>query len=657
MNKRFLILLLIIFVIGIIVYKYSKIKESFAFNNTSCLNFNGMMITNQSDPYLPLLQLNGNRTIGLNFSMLYQFKINNNLNDKLYNTFVNDDFNENLQKIVSSFLATRVAYDSYVNTVPDKIKNSVHYSIIKTYKIDLYNTNFNYFECILKGKDNANLLKFTIRDSTNSQKVLKIENNIPYTTPNNSPITISSSDLNLKVITLNFKTILKYGVLVNQISIKIGNTGFCQDLPTGIRNHFMENFSNITFYMSSGATFRLNSILESGIYASLIKPKIEWTRSYDFRPVSCEGSAPCVNNNAGGIKINRVEPPDGYYALGDYYTKNGTPQSGALVVKKGEYVIPVEKILKVWNNRGNPPYAEFYMNKDVTKDTAIFYALGDYVKISTTNNDYNVEKSTTSEDKYVLIHQDCLEEIPNNAGTFLVNDKGSGSKYKDLSVWTFQNNSNNHIGFPGENLVSFQRGYTTTYGENKRNWRIKTEYLQPQPFPALTSTEIDTINAKIDEQSNIYLNTIKTNKGQNDSIVNPYESVYNDLSLTRKNNTQNTINSTITFYQNYNRYNQEMKNNQIDRNNLSNFIISTTNQLSDIRNKEKEIVNNELDMIKGKVNSNDWVNPTITNTKSSILDTNNNINNLSGKLINNLDQYEKLKSMKRNYNIDPQIVK
>ena len=64
-----------------------------------------------------------------------------------------------------------------------------------------------------------------------------------------------------------------------------------------------------------------------------------------------------------------------------------------------------------------------------------------------------------------------------------------------------------------------------------------------------------------------------------------------------------------------------------------------------------------MENIKEKVNSADWVNPTINKTKDAVLKVDSKMNTFSQDLVNNLNQYAIQKSTRRQYNIDPQVIR
>lgn len=157
MNRNFIILLLIIFVIGVLYY-YIKKERFIDANNCLDLSFN------TDDKSKPFNQI---------FSKIY---INNTtFNDpKKFMTFMNQDFNELHQKAIASFLGLRDGIN--MKSTQDYQHFVVKHKILVSFdsNIDKYlEINFNNFQ------NNAQFIKI-IYNHTNMKCV--VENSLPEST-------------------------------------------------------------------------------------------------------------------------------------------------------------------------------------------------------------------------------------------------------------------------------------------------------------------------------------------------------------------------------------------------------------------------------------------------------------------------------------------
>jgi hypothetical protein len=352
MNRNFIILLLIIFVIGVLYY-YIKKERFIDANNCLDLSFN------TDDKSKPFNQI---------FSKIY---INNTtFNDpKKFMTFMNQDFNELHQKAIASFLGLRDGIN--MKSTQDYQHFVVKHKILVSFdsNIDKYlEINFNNFQ------NNAQFIKI-IYNHTNMKCV--VENSLPESTDSEIIVprtTMEPSEIILSngfgnTIEFVMTTIRRTGVIYNQFSFFINGNMYCYNLPNGIENHFYNGLRNITIYSSntnSNNSFTIRHTCNGEIYSSYAARKIDWIRVpknagyYDTRAVIRD-----IPNSWGGfhLVIPNMGTFPGYLPIGAYMIRgyNTTDPNlmtnpafeSALILKEGDYVIPGTKYWNTWDNGRN----------------------------------------------------------------------------------------------------------------------------------------------------------------------------------------------------------------------------------------------------------------------------------------------------------------
>lgn len=591
MNPSFIIFLLIILIIGISYYYFTK--EGFI-DDTPCLGSDLDFNTDDKNTDYDKI-----------FSKVY----NNNtiLKDSAkYLTFMNKDFTElPHQKAIASFLGLREAINL-------KATNDYQHYVITHKMTVLFNSTVDkYLEITFNNFNNDNIpfvkIIYNHNDKTNNKTKCIIENQLPETTT--TPLV--PGVLTRKVIEfengfgskIEFVsiTIRRNGLIRNQFGIIINNNMYCYKLLEGIENHFYNALKNITIYASNtniNNTFTISHMCSGEIYASYEDRKI---KSYRF---------PYQNNNytvkgTNWDKLNPFNKPfnllrpnvsASWYPLGSYLiynlgSTNDNPYHQPLIVQEGDYVQSSIRYSNMWDNDGKRSkgwrrganYQFTLLNADdevinIKGSDYTFRGLGGSVLDNKPSDIYNGLQ-------VALIREDCLEEHPFYAEALWM-DKGSGAK-RDGSIWSYNFRYLGHSGNPGQNLAVFQSGYNNP-SPNKK-WIIKESCLVPQP-QLLTNAEISQIDALVDNKINFYLTTIVALKGEKDASGTSDTSQMRNIKAS-KDDINNKINTSKSAYDNINKQNIVVNDMQNQYNKHYKFINLLKDTITPIKTKETNLYN------------------------------------------------------------------
>jgi len=613
MNKifLFLLLILILLIIGITVFLlYKKPNELFE-NNLSINDFD----FNTNNIYDTIYTKN---TI---FSNQYIYNSNTNFNNI---TDFDNDGKKLENTIFTNFLFTR-------SVLKNKTNNSYeNFKVASVVAIE-FNKKNNFLEIQFTGKDNNIILKFTLKSSNDSDENINIDSNILNTGSQN--INYNNTNKFIKTIEFSNISIKKNNNIFNIFYIKsYYSNGFNKietifNLPDGIDNHFCENLLNVYVYTNPLNPIKIINNFVADIYLENIPPKIKSKKI----PVT---ESDLVATTYNGGKIYRPKPVGDFLPLGDYMYGSESPipsqlPDALLIDSKSEYVKLAENVGYAWDD----DYTKLMLSKNAklinslgTRTSPLilftiyptdnFKPLGDYAFVDnnrTINSDKlkslrdfhykNRNKAYTSTFKqltnkelpYLLINSDCLEPtgLTINNAKERWNDRKSPVENSAIAM-TFDYSYNYsgvetpvNLAIYGwfHNLKDFYLAKFRWKSDRvetieRKNFKIKDEFLISLPRDPIPQDDIkqikDEINAKLTSLPTIPPTPINNN-------ISPYISQIN----------KEQTDSQLMFINN-NNFNKKMENIQTDYNNNYSYITEINKQLSDIRQKEKAFVQNQI---------------------------------------------------------------
>jgi len=677
MNKNFVIILFVILIIGILVYKYKK-NELFENNITRIIPPENINF----GPFYRYDRVNVPNYTDKNFEVLYNYDTSNNSEQYTGNIFTPTNFTDNYTLMIAKFLTGRDKINNWINTVLlENFRDYMYFTLHTNYYIEISGSP-TYFEIILNKKDNNELFKINCNKFESNTYNTKITNNISDV-PEVKNYTLNSLQyINIIITTVRVKTnnLANPYKLENNINIIFNNNESDYKnfkLPDGLENHFLNNFKDISYNCpDSNVRIKLTSNFNASIYGGILSPLIESKRTRLFNPLVGNGSSTYLLADKN-LSVKRAIKQDDYLPLGDYYDNNLVD---ALLLKRDlNYIIPPIKATRRWysysGRRNNMPMATYSINnrskevdyitniKTIEKRNFRFDSIADFIKIgSWGSNTITLDENSP---EHILVREDCLEYSTNNPVLVYVD---SGSKADDdLAIWTYFNNHETGIGFPGAKLANFVLGYDTNinsqYPNNIHKRKPKESCLVSQSLSTrypdtanLIKTDIDTFFTQFYEDLISYKNKIKTNQNIN-SINNPIELVYTSTSQRRIVDTKNIIENSSSAYQNINNYNQQMDQIQNKNNETYSFISDVNKQLNEIRNNEKKLVNDELNMIYNNITSNNGIENIITKNNDTSMMVDSSINQLGKEIYDKVGEYSVQKQNQKIFKvINPQII-
>ncbi len=688
MNKKFILILFVIFIIGFITYKYKKNELFYVEPIRLIPNISTPSVFFTGGPYG-------------NLKLLYQNV--DSIVSEPKKIFQSSDFNDNYALMVAKFLNSREKIDNWINTtVLPNFRPYLYFFIYKKYTFTLSGTPI-YFECSLDKPEKQSLPmlkiifnKNPLKDDPNNS--LRIEHNIESSFNNSYNI----GDLNKIEIYINtIKSLYSDNsyVIENFYNIRInGNLFSSIKLKNGLSDHFLNNLKNVSHYSSEeNIKTTMVSELNFNLYGSYVPPVIESKRTSikdgttGFQDIlsKCCGRG-WFSSGMGELNIKRPIIGDGYYALGDYYNRpdlvdniwsygwtatRGT-EDALLVKKKDNVVIPVETITKRWYN-GGCRYCDgnaiiLFSNNNLKKTVPVitgltttenremnFLALGDYAEPQTVPPRQAPTRTNALPDHpHVLIREDYLESINNYLGA-IYDDRGSGVS-EQLRVWTYFGKAyDQRMGNPGKMLALFITGYgddgaVKQYPNGIRSHIIKESALVSQKMMDLSQNERKTIDGFFNlssgfmnvtkpieenfENLNSYYNKIKGNKAS-DSVSNPLESIYTSNSQRRNKQSSENAKKSEDNYTSTTNYNLKMNQLQTENNNFYNFMDGVTKQLREQRARERDMVSTELDSLKSGVTAKNGLQSTINEANKTSLAVDSSLNILGSNMVEQVRQY------------------
>jgi hypothetical protein len=341
MNKIFILILFVIFVIGIITYKYKK-NELFELKDNREISL---------DNIAPLYDFTKSSSNSDNlFKNLYGNVKSYNPEGKNINIFTTLDFSNDYRWMVAKFLNVREEINNWINStlLPD-FRPYVYFSIYKKYSFS-FTGSIKNFECQLNNNKsgskpfiniNFNLNevkekpanKLTIKHEVESSS----EQNFDYTNLNKLEIYINTLKNKLSDgsdVIENFYNIIFNDSLISTIKLK-----------DGLADHFLLNLKDVTYRSSDeNVQIRMESSIGLNLYGKKLPAVIESTRTplkdgnTGFEDIVSGTAASYFDASMGNLNIKRPIIQNEYYALGDYlnFTKWNRWTEDALLVKKKE---------------------------------------------------------------------------------------------------------------------------------------------------------------------------------------------------------------------------------------------------------------------------------------------------------------------------------
>ena len=645
---------------------YKQSNELFE-NNLMIRDF----IFNQIDIYSPIYSINN----------IIKENISKTIND---NYFEIKDYDKNgnvlPNNIFSKFLSIRKILNN--NTAEDY----THFRVEQKIKISFKKKIDNFLEIQFNSTTNNSILKFTINSIDLKNEKINIEQTInsnaiikpmPINNTNNQYI-YSIEFTNITMKKNNKISNIFYITISNFVSASSRNgQTFTINLPDGLENHFCSNLGNINVY-TNPTTLRnsktplisvnpitIENSIVADIYMDKLPAKIKSMRTKQFEKVA-------ETYNKGKI-YRAISSDPNFVPLGDYvFSSNNFLLKDALLIdKNSEYVMFAENIGYAWDDdfinltnakrypsSGTRSDPLFLLNLHPSKkDNNNYLPFGDYAyidkerKINNTTlnefrktktdknkNNYNFQTKITSTVSlpYLLLREECLDNITNIYQIW--SDRSAATPNSvDGSGWTYWLNNNKTNGNGGNNLAIYNAGkksdnnFIAHFGI-QRNYKIKDEFINPINRPAIT-------NEKIIEMNDNIINELKTMPITN--VINPS----NETQIKTKLNTINTKKTTSeTDYLTNLNFNKEMAKRQNDYKHNFLYVNEINTQLSEIRKKEKDFVNNQ---IKNKLtnNKND-VQKNITSQTNKFKNYDNTISKSSIDIGNQINEYVKLRKFR-----------
>jgi hypothetical protein len=631
MNHIFIIFLIVILIIGILYYYFTK--EAFI-DNATCLG--SELDFNTDNKYVAHTDV---------FSKVY----NNNKIFKdsgEYLTFMNKDFTElTHQKAIASFLGFREAINLRATN------DYQHYIIKHKMTVSFKSPVDKYLEITFNNFDNIPFVKIIYN---HANKKCTIENQLP--TNGTTPGALTKQDMVLNGFGTNIEflaiTLKRKGVISNQFSIIINNnigatagiTMYCYNLIGGIDNHFYNALRNITIYAPNtnvNNTFRISHMCSGEIYASYAESKIKSMRA---ERDNYTGKAWISGFEI--IRPNTATDYTSHYALGVYLNipntiwgdmRTNQVLQKPLILREGDYVKPAESYSNIWDINSisdkthyiflNPDDREININgsnyqfkglgaeivqvtpESVERNIKVFRDKPEVIdKAAFGAKDvsswyYNQAKLGSGELRWydevnpdiyrkfrplALVREDCLETHPHEARK-LWDDTGSGAN-KNLSIWTYNHEYNGHAGHAGHNLAVFQSNYESPSPRQK--YRIKEECLLDQP-QLLNDAQISYINSLIEQKIQNYLTKIvnlKREKDEKDARVVSDSSQINQITKL-KTDINTMINDSKSKYDLDYTKNMNVNAMQNQYNKHYDFINLLKDKVTPVKNNEKILYN------------------------------------------------------------------
>jgi hypothetical protein len=646
MNHIFIIFLIVILIIGILYYYFTK--EAFI-DNATCLG--SELDFNTDNKYV------ANTNV---FSKVY----NNNKIFKdsgEYLTFMNKDFTElTHQTAIASFLGLREAINLRATN------DYQHYVIKHKMTVSFKSPVDKYLEITFNNFDNMPFVKIIYNHTDKNDKKCIIE----------KPFGLSTKVIDLpngfgnKIEFLTI-TLRRNGVISNQFSIIINNTMYCSNL-IGWDNHFYTYLRNITIYAPNtnvNNTFRISHMCSGEIYASYAERKIKSMRAERDNYIA----KAYIHNfdNKGSFELLKPNTTTDYtthYALGSYLNVPDTVWGNMrknevlmkpLILQDGDYVKPATSYTNVWGTK-NPRVTSshyLFLNPDdkeinINGTNHQFKGLGgDIFEVTPGSEDKNIknfrdqivgvgnnpdEVKADKEAKQAayrredvpswyynqakledgelrwynymhptypeldeiykfaplaLVREDCLETHPNEA-RLLWNDIGSDES-KNLSIWTYNHEYNGHAGHSGHNLVVFQGNYDNPSPRQK--YRIKESCLLDQP-QLLNDDQISYINSLVDQKIQNYLTKIVNLKREKDEKDAKNAKIASDKSQMNqitplKTDINTMINDSKSSYDLVYKQNMDVNAMQNQYNKHYDFINLLKDKVTPVKNNEKILYN------------------------------------------------------------------
>ncbi len=672
MNKKFILILFVIFVIGIITYKYKK-NELFEPQDTREISLDDIA------PTYDFIKSSSNS--GGLFKNLYSIEQSYGSDGK--NRFLNTDFNNNYDLMIAKFLNGREQINDWINsTVLPDFSPYMYFSIYKKYSFS-FTGSPSYFNCTLNKSDDSKFLEiiFNLNEfKDNPNSILTINHNVEtssvqnfnYNKLNKLEIyinTVKNKFSNGSYVIENFYNITFNDTLISRIKLK-----------DGIENHFLMDLKHITYSCSDeNVTAKMNSSVNLNIYSKKLPAVIESTRTplkdgkTGFEDIICGNGASCFAARMSQLNIKRPIIQNEYYALGDYFNLpswNRGIEDALLVKKKENIVIPVETLTRKWYSHGcrwcNGKPMMLYSNNNIKRKVPVitslttkedkdmnFLAIGDYAETA-----WNVNTKASQNHPHVLIREDYLEATSSGPSP-VFDDRGSRA-HEDLRVWTYFTNTNDQRkGQPGRMLALFIYGWhdnaiNEQYPNGIRNRIIKESALTPQHMMDLNQKEINTIQGFFTSSSGFmnvikpieekfenitsYYNKIKENK-TSDSNMNPLESAYQSASKRRNQQINENVKNSEDNYNSITKYNLQMNQQQKENNDFYNFMDDVSKQLSEQRARERSMVGSELDALKNKVTEKDGLQSMINDANKTSLVVDSSLNLLGSNMVEQVRQY------------------
>ena len=474
-------------------------------------------------------------------------------------------------------------------------------------------------------------------------------------------------------------------------------------LSDGLENHFCENLLNVSVYsnpLNNNITIINN--FKAEIYLDCLIPKIKSKRTKQFKEFATSYNSGHFNRavsddptyaplgdylydtkNYGGVGNKAANAAADFRHI-FFGMKNIPDTSGIykqlkkkklydalLINTENEYVIPAETVGYAWDddytnlsnrNKGtasgirNVPLVLLNLHP-VEKNGFTYYPLGDYAYMGKVSKElltdlrknkgkkeYNFKNTFNQTLPYYLIREDCLEEI-NNPQIKLFKTWSDASAPTpnsiDGSSWTYlfipPTNKINSLEMenPGNYMVIYNGGklsdnnFIAHYKKN-RNFKIKKEFISPIPRPSITPENIKKIINNINDKLTIMFKNIQ-------QPINTNISEY----ITKINKNQTDAQSSYT--QNIN-FNKEMQDRQEDYKHNFLYVNEINTQLSKIRQKEKDFVNNQIKT--QLTNNKNNVQKNITSQTNKFKNYDDTISKSSIDIGNQINEYVQLRKFR-----------
>ena len=347
---------------------------------------------------------------------------------------------------------------------------------------------------------------------------------------------------------------------------------------------------------------------------------------------------------------------------------------------------------EISNKKRKDPLILFNLHP-VQKNNYIYYPLGDYAYVGAINNgllgQFRKYKGYTDSNDYllsnfkdklfniniphVLVREDCIDwginqgphmtwwdaggptpdSVDGSAGSYWVkNIHYNQAAINDADKKDSDNGGykNSDVNNPGNFLALFNGAHNmgknySTHFNKERNYKIKSEFLIGQP-------RVDDIKA-IDEKKQKIINNININL--NNMPITTYPPINTNVSPYISKINKDKIDSQSTYTTNVN-FNKKMENIQTDYNNNFSYITEINTQLSNIRQKERDFVNNQIKtQLETNILKND-IQKNIKKQTESLKKKDDVISQTSTTIGNQINEYVVLRKYRELMPTNPQVM-